>query len=149
MHDNETHDIHKISDMIGISYQGVIEHLKHGEEIGCTTYNHKEALAEREEWRKKKLAKTNSCLLYCVETNEIFDSISSAKCYYGGGIDAYFGGKNPHAGVLDDGTKLHYKKISDVEANNLIQTNNAKFMSIDSKNDNSYRIIRKLKHIVV
>ena len=149
MYDNETHDIHKISDMIGISYQGVIEHLKHGEEIGCTTYNHKDALAEREEWRKKKLAKTNSCLLYCVETNEIFDSISSAKCYYGGGIDAYFGGKNPHAGVLDDGTKLHYKKISDVEANNLIQTNNAKFMSIDFKNDNSYRIIRKLKHIVV
>ncbi len=149
IYDNETHDIYKISDITGISYKRIIEHLKHGEEIGCTTYNHKKALVERNELRKEKLAKTNSCLLYCIETNEIFDSISSAKCYYGGGIDGYLNGKNTYAGILDDGTKLHYNGVSDEEANNLIETNNAKFMLIDFKKDNNYQNIRNLKRIVV
>ena len=149
IYDSGVHDIDKIREIIGLSCTSIIAHLKHSEEIGCSTYNHIDAIRERNEFRKNKVAKSNGQLLYCIETNEIFYSIAAAKRCCGGNIDSYLNGEIDFAGVLEDGTKLHYNRISQEELNSLVVNNNAKFILVDFKRDNNFRSVRKLKHIVV
>ena len=149
IYDSGIHDIDKIREIVGLSYESIIAHLKHSEEIGCSTYNHTDAMRERNEFRKNKVAQSNGKLLYCNETNEIFYSIASAKRYYGGNIDSYLKGEIEYAGVLDNGTKLHYNRISQKEADALVVNNNAKFVLVDFARDNNSKSLRKLKHIVV
>lgn len=149
LYDSGIHDVHEICKLIGLCYESVITHLKHSEELGCSTYRHDDALCERNEMRKNKVAKSNGQLLYCNDTNEIFYSIVSAKRCYGGRIDAYLKGETDYAGILDDGTKLHYIKISQEEANMLIANNGAKFISVDFNRDNGSQDLRRLKRIVV
>ena len=149
IYDSGVHDIDKIREIIGLSNTSIIAHLKHSEEISCSTYNHADAMRERNEFRKNKVAKSNGKLLYCNDTNEIFYSIASAKRYYGGNIDSYLKGEIEYAGVLDDGTKLHYNRISQEEADILIANNSANFVLVDFARDNNSKSLRKLKHIVV
>ena len=149
IYDSGIHGIDTIREIVGLSYESIIAHLKHSEEIGCSTYNHADAMRERNEFRKNKVARSNGKLLYCNDTNEIFYSIASAKRYYGGNIDSYLKGEIEYAGVLDDGTKLHYNRISQEEADILIANNSAKFVFVDFARDNNSKILRKLKHIVV
>ena len=149
IYDSGVHDIDKIREIIGLSSTSIITHLKHSEEIGCSTYNHVNAMRERNEFLKNKVANTNGNLLYCIETNEIFYSIATAKRFYGGDINSYLKGKISYAGMLEDGTKLHYNKITQEKADVLIISNNAKFVLVDFNRDNSSMNLRKLKHIVV
>lgn len=149
IYDSGVHDIDEIRKIIGLSDTSIIAHLKHGEKIGHSTYNHAEAMRERNNIRKNKVAKTNGQLLYCIETNEIFYSIAAAKRCYGGNIDSYLKGEIDYAGMLEDGTKLHYNRISQEESNSLIINNNAEYILVDFNRDNNFRNLRKLKHIVV
>ena len=149
IYDSGVHDIDQIREIIGLSSTAIIAHLKHSEEIGCSTYNHVDAMCERNEFRKNKVAKTNGQLLYCIETNEIFYSIAAAKRCYGGNIDSYLKGEIDYAGILDDGTKLHYNRISQEESDSLVVNNNAKCILVDFNRENDSRNLRKLKHIVI
>lgn len=149
IYDSGVHDIDEIRKIIGLSDTSIIAHLKHSEKIGCSTYNHAEAMRERNDIRKNKVAKSNGKLLYCIETNKIFYSIASAKRCYGGNIDLYLKGEINYAGMLDDGTKLHYTIVTQEEANTMVANNNAMFVTVDFNRDNNSRGLRKLKHIVV
>lgn len=149
IYDNGVHDINKINEIIGLSYTSIVAYLKHSEELNCSTYNHAKALLERNETRKMKLAESNGQLLYCIETNEIFYSINAAKRCYGGKLDAYLNGEIDYAGTLDDGTKLHYNKITQDGADLLVLNNNAKILHANFNRDNNLKDLRKLKRIVV
>lgn len=149
IYDSGIHNIDDICKIVGLSYEAIIAHLKHSEEIGCSTYNHIEATRERNELRKKKLAKTNGNLLYCIETNEIFYSIASAKRCHGGALDKYLKGKIDYAGTLDDGTKLHYMRITEEYANFLVNNNNAYYFQVDFDRDQSIKETRKFRRVVM
>ena len=149
IYDSGVHNINKICEIIGLSDTSVIRHLKRSEEIGCSTYKHIESMHKRNDIRKNKIANSNGQLLYCIETNEIFYSVAAAKRYYGGDINSYLKGKTDYAGILENGTKLHYKKLSQEDADILVVNNNAKFISVNFDRDNGSQNLRKLKHIVV
>ena len=149
IYDSGVHDIDKIREIIGLSSTSIIAHLKHSEEIGCSTYNHVNAMRERNEFRKNKVAKSNGQLLYCIETNEIFYSIAAAKRCHGGQLDGYFRGEVDHAGVLEDGTKLHYNRIMIDDVDTLLKDNNARFLDVDFNRENSNKKLREFSGVVM
>ena len=52
-----------------------------------------------------------SIAIRCIETREVFSSISEANKKYHCSIYDYFYGKCKYAGMLSDGTKLHWEKV--------------------------------------
>lgn len=57
--------------------------------------------------------KTNTVKIKCIETNEIFFSIASAKRKYKGDIQACLKGRQKTAGKNEQGVSLHWEYIED------------------------------------
>ena len=148
LYDNSTHEISAIMQKTGLSYGTVIRRLIEGANIGMCSYNHDEQKIIRNEKRKEKTARSNGIMILCLETNEIFYSINSVKRRYGGSLDRYFRGEADHAGTLPNGTKLHYRKITECESEFLIKNLKAIPMDIDLYRDNEYKEFRKFSKAV-
>lgn len=148
LYDTETHDVEKIAHQVGVCTATVIQHLIHSEEIGCSSYKHKDGLIERNELRKQKISSSNGAYLLCLETNEIFPSIATAKRYYGGRIDQYLAGKADHAGILPDGRQAHYKRIQKFEVDDFVNSGNYVLMHVDFDRDNQEKYKRSLKNVI-
>lgn len=148
MYDSGVHDVDVIAKEIGLCAATVIQHLIHSEEIGCSTYKHSDGLYERNELRKQRLSSANGCCLLCVETNEIFPSIATAKRYYGGNIDRYLAGKVDCAGVLPDGQKIHYRRIDKSDIDYFVTEENCVLMDVNFQRDHINKNRRHWKNTI-
>jgi hypothetical protein len=148
MYDNVTHDIDKISKEIGLSRGIIIQHLKNSERIGCSTYNHKQALLERNNFRKQKVAKTNGRMILCESTMQVFYSIACAQRYYGGRISDCLNGSQEYTISVIDGTKLYWRYISEHESNQLVDDGVAVFINVNFQRDMCEQEVRKYKYVV-
>lgn len=148
MYDNGVHDVNVISEEVGLCTGVVIEHLKHSEAIGCSTYRHKEGKMERNEKRRKRLSISKGQCLLCLETNEIFPSIATAKRYYGGSVDDYLAGRMDYAGELPDGRKIHYRRLQKDEVDIYIRENNCILVDVDFQRDSENRYRRRWKNVI-
>lgn len=89
----------------------VVKYLKHGEQHGYCTYNHKQQKEINTINHYKKVSITNGQAVMCNETKEVFPSMSAANKYYKCAVGEYFRYSRSYAGMLPDGTKLTWKKI--------------------------------------
>ncbi len=109
------HDVYEVSKDMYYTKDNTLKYLKLTEKYGLLSYCFEEDTRIRTtKWQEYGIVKALGTKVKCVETNEIFDSMSQAKRKYGGNVQRYFANPNAkYAGTLPDGTKLHWEKVED------------------------------------
>lgn len=122
MWDSGIHDLKEIASNFKVDYTTVLRCLKYGEEIGICTYVFEEQQKKHRE-KTRELGKSSGQPVLCNETKEVFSSIAEASKSVNVSIYDYFKKKNKtYAGMLPDGTKLTWTKISKEQYNNIINS---------------------------
>ena len=79
--------------------------------VKITDYNHEEYYKQAISVSRKKSGETISIALLCIETQEVFRSVTAANAHYHCYVSNYLNGKSAFAGKLADGTKLHWQVL--------------------------------------
>lgn len=114
--DSGIHNKYEISKLLGVSHDTVRNYLIKSEQLGYSSYIHDEYYKNAIINSRKKAAFTVSFPVMCIETKEIFRSISSVRTLTGISVQKAIKNSNYTAGMLSDGTKLHWKKLTEQEA---------------------------------
>lgn len=110
--DSGVHEAKEIASILNLTSTCVISYLRKSERFGISSYCHKEYVNKmRIKSMGYSVAKT-SISVQCIETQEIFSSISEANQTYHCLVGKYLSGKSKYAGKLEDGTKLHWLQLS-------------------------------------
>lgn len=108
----------EIAEYLKLTTTCVISYLKKGEQFGISSYNHNEYVNQMHLKVNRAAISKTSVPVQCIETQEIFASMSIANSTYHCLVGKYFSGKSKYAGKMQDGTKLHWRKISKNEIYN-------------------------------
>jgi len=105
----------EIREVIKLSHPTIVRYLKQGAELGWCDYDPKKEFKRNLEDNKIKSANATSKRVMCIETKEIFKSISEAAKNVINGSDSHISscckGKRKSCGRLEDGTLLHWEYI--------------------------------------
>lgn len=101
-----------IAKLLHLSTTCVISYLRISEQIGLSTYNHIEYCNKINKIKAKVIGIKKSKPVRCIETNEILLSAGEASLKYNGNVYDFFYGRSGYAGMLVDGTKLHWERLS-------------------------------------
>lgn len=113
--DSGIHDKYKIAKILGVSHDTIRNYLIKSEKLGCSTYKHAEYYKNAVINSRKKSAFTQGNPVMCIETGDIFRSITSVKKTVGFSVQYAINDQNKTAGALEDGTKLHWRNLTTEE----------------------------------
>lgn len=122
--DGGIHDKYEIAKLLGVSHDIIRNYLIRSEKLGCSSYIHDEYYKYSVANSRKKAAFTVGHPVICIETQEIFRSISSVRTLTGISVQKAVENQNHTAGMLPDGTKLHWRRLTEQEALEYKLTNN-------------------------
>lgn len=108
-------NINEICETLKISNTTAIKYLCFGEKQNICSYNHQKELNRNKIKKGIKSSISNGQAVQCIETDEVFSSMTMASKYYHCAVGEYFRFHRSYAGILPDGTKLTWKKISTQE----------------------------------
>ena len=114
--DNGNHNIDNIALKYRVSIDTVKNYLIRSEQNGFSSYCHKEYLSNAKKKKIEKLKKTTGTPVQCIETGDVFWSIAYVKQTLGINVWRAQKDQNCTAGMLSDGTKLHWRKLTEYEA---------------------------------
>ena len=148
LYESGIHNFSDIARKLHISYDSVSRGLRHSEKIQYTSYVHEEA--KNEHYKNKGIIQAHKCGIpvYCIETNEIFLSHSSANRRYGAFLSQYFYNNMSYSGKLPDGTKLHWIKLSHNEINLYKDIYGSTVVEIDLIYEKQIKKCNSLKSVV-
>ena len=109
--DSGLHTAKEIANVLNLTTSCVISYLKKSEQFKISSYVHNDYIKQSYIQRNKNMVSKTSIAIRCIETREVFSSISEANKKYHCSIYDYFYGKCKYAGMLSDGTKLHWEKV--------------------------------------
>lgn len=114
--DSGIHDKQEIAKLLGVSCDTIRNYLIRSEKNGCSSYNHELDYKRSIEDSRKKASFTISTPVICIETKEIFRSITSVRTLTGISVQKAVKDPKYTAGMLADGTKLHWRELTEQEA---------------------------------
>jgi len=104
----------KISSLMGLSHTTIVNYLKQGAKLGWCDYNPQKVASINGKKNGKKRGKK----VICVETGQIYESISDAARHVINGSDTHISscckGKRKSCGKLEDGTPLHWQYVDNL-----------------------------------
>ena len=121
MWDSGVHDLNEIANQFKVDYTTVLRCLKYGEELGICNYSFSIEQEKRKE-QVRQLGFSMGQPVMCNETGDVYSSISIASKAVHGSIHTYFKQNRNYAGMLSDGTKLTWTKISKEQYNKIINS---------------------------
>ena len=113
--DNGEHVVKNIATILNINPNTVMRYLKKSEQLGISTYNHFDYL-----WENNRLVYAR-----CMETGELVLSLNKANKKYKCNINGHLKGLYNFAGILSDGTKLHWNQLSKQETYEIYKSINS------------------------
>lgn len=98
------HNVLEVAKDVGYNKDSTIKYLKMTEKYKLSSFRY-------EEYKNSKKKYKNSVTIRCIETNEIFDTITQGELKYHCDISGYLKNRSKYAGKLPDGTKLHWELV--------------------------------------
>ena len=107
------HDLDKISEETQLILYTIKKYLKFAADNNMSDYDHEKCMKDRRMQCIKDGRFARSVGVICNETGEYFPNMTEANKKYHCNVSSYFYHNHHSAGVLPDGTKLTWSKISD------------------------------------
>lgn len=112
---NKYHDLNIIKEKTGFILYTIKKHLDFGNKNNMCLFDRKEWANDRRKLRIANGTYARSIQVKCMETGEYFPNMKIAGDKYKCNVSRYFYQNGTYAGILEDGTKLHWEKVSHEE----------------------------------
>ena len=117
--DSGIYDLSKISEILHVSENTVRGYLKTSEKYQMSTFCDKDYSNFVKEIGYKIVSIKASKPIRCLTTGEIYYKQADAVDLYGVGVSMCINGRRKSAGKLEDGTRLKWEALSDLEASKI------------------------------
>lgn len=112
---SQYHDLDIIKEKTGFTLYTIKKHLDFGNKNNMCLFDRDIVHEDRKKKRIKNGIYAGSIQVKCIETGEYFPNMKIAGDKYKCNVSRYFYQNGTYAGILEDGTKLHWEKVSHEE----------------------------------
>lgn len=109
---NKYHDLDIVKEKTKFTLYTIKKHLDFGNKNNMCSFNRKECNDIRRNSTIKNGTFARSIQVKCIETGEYFPNMKIPSDKYKCNVPSYFYNNGTYSGILEDGTKLHWEKVS-------------------------------------